>query len=316
MAAPATPRVSVVIPARDAEATLAATLRALEAQTVGRDAFELIVVDNGSLDGTVGLARGFDGVRVIERERGAGPGAARNDGAAAARGDVIAFTDSDCEPEPGWLAAGLAALGDDEADVVVGCVEPVRPPGPLDRTVHFAVDTGLFESANLFVRRARFERAGGFPAGLEPDGTAPFGEDVLFGWAAVRDGARVAFSPGVRVRHAVEPRGAGAFVAERRRLALFPPLVRQVPELRGTFLHRGVFLTERSARFDLAAAGLAAALAARRPWPLLALAPYAALVARDVRSGGRRAAAAKLAADAVGAVALVRGSVAARTPVL
>lgn len=306
------PDVSVVIPARDAERSLGRTLEAVARQEFDGEV-EVIVVDNGSHDETARIAESH-GVRVLRRERGAGPGAARNDGAAAARAGVLAFTDSDCEPTAGWLAASTGEL--ERADIVLGPVSPIGPHGPLDRSVWIGAESGLFETANLVVRRAVFERAGGFPAGLEGHEGAPFGEDVLFGWTAVRGGARVVFCPRSLVLHEVQPRGARAFLAERRRLAMFPRLTRQVPELRSAFLHRRLFLNPRTARFDLAAVGLLAALALRRPWPLLALAPYAQLVRHDARSGGRRAAAVRMAADGVTAAALARGSAAARTVVL
>src|SRR4051812_31874401 len=77
--------VSVVIAARDAEATLGATLDGLAAQR-GAPPHEVIVVDNGSLDGTAGVAEAHPlRPRVLRRERGDGPGAARNEGARAAR---------------------------------------------------------------------------------------------------------------------------------------------------------------------------------------------------------------------------------------
>lgn len=306
------PDVSVVIPARDAEGLLGLTLDAVAAQEFDGE-FEVIVVDNGSLDGTAGLAE-RRGVRVLRRPRGDGPGAARNEGAAAAGGDVIAFTDSDCEPSPGWLAAAVGAL--EGADIVLGPVSPVRAPAPLERTVQITTHTGLFETANLVVRRATFEGAGGFPAGLEAREGAPFGEDVLFGWTAVRNGARVVFCPEALVLHAVQPRGARAFLAERRRLGMFPPLTRQVPELRRSFLYRRWFLNRRTARVDLAAAGLLAALVLRRRWPLLALAPYANVVREDARTSGLRAAAVRIAADGAAAAALARGSARSRSLVI
>ncbi len=306
------PDVSVVVPARDAEGLLGLTLDALAAQEFAGEV-EVIVVDNGSRDGTAALAESR-GVRVLRRERGAGPGAARNDGATAASADVIAFTDADCEPSPGWLAAAVGALKD--ADIVLGPVAPVRTPAPLDRTLQITASTGLFETANMVVSRSTFERAGGFPAGLEPAGGAPFGEDVLFGWSAVRNGARVAFCPDALVRHAVTARGAREFLAERKRLGLFAPLTREVPELRRSFLHLRWFLNRRTARFDLAVVGLLAALALRRRWPLLALLPYLGAVREDVRTTGRRAAAVRIAADGAAAAALARGSAKSRSLVI
>src|SRR5204863_903204 len=107
--------VSVIVPARDAAATLGRALAALGAQEGAPD-FEVIVVDDGSRDGTAQLAERA-GARTV-RAAGDGPARARNAGAAAASGAVLAFTDADCYPTPGWLAAALRAL--DGADLVQG----------------------------------------------------------------------------------------------------------------------------------------------------------------------------------------------------
>jgi hypothetical protein len=221
-------------------------------------------------------------------------------------------------PEPGWLAAGMRALRD--ADLVQGSVGP--PPGvrlhPFDRSLWVGSETGLWESANLFVRRDLFERVGGFQGWLDHGGGRPFAEDTWFGWRARRAGARTRFSAEAVVHHAVFNRTALEFVAERRRLRYFPAVVRQMPELR-EFLFAGRFLTRRAAAFDLALAGTALALARRSKVPLAATAPYAVELARQAAPWRRRApliAAATLVADAVGCVALVRGSVRERTLLL
>jgi glycosyltransferase involved in cell wall biosynthesis len=214
---PAVPAVSVIVPARDSAATLGATLGALGRQE-GVGEFEVIVVDNGSLDDTAAMAERA-GARVVRRARGDGPGAARNAGAGVAEGRVLAFTDADCAPAPGWLAAGIAAL--DAASVVQGAVEPDPRAelGPFDRTVAVTRPSGLFETASLFVDHALFDRLGGFGEGLEGAGEAPFGEDALFGWAARRAGATVGFCRGAVVYHAVTRRPVSGFVRERLRLA-------------------------------------------------------------------------------------------------
>ena len=102
-----TPRVSVVVPVRDRRDLLRDLLAALDVQTF-RD-FELLVVDDGSVDGSAELAESTtvagQPVRVL-RQEGLGAVAARQRGAADSRGEVLAFTDSDCTPVPGWLAAG------------------------------------------------------------------------------------------------------------------------------------------------------------------------------------------------------------------
>jgi GT2 family glycosyltransferase len=272
--------VADIDPARDAEATLGATLDALTGH-------EVIVVDNGSRDGTAALAEAR-GVTVVRRERGDGPGAARNAGVAVTSADVLAFTDADCVPAKGWVDAGSQALK--EADLVQGRVAPAGPVGPGEHSVWVDAETGLFETANLFVRREWFERVGGFGPGIDAAGR-PFGEDVLFGWALKRAGARTAFCAEALVHHAVVP---GDARAEARRLEHFPELLRAVPELRERLFARA-FLTRRSAAFDLAVLGLVL----RRP---LLVVPYLAMRPRVT--------------DLHAAAALVRGSLRARTMVL
>lgn len=316
--------VSVIVPARDAAATLPALLDALAPQAAAAAA-EVIVVDNGSRDATAQLAESAAAVsRTLRLPRGGGPGAARNAGAHAAGGELLAFLDADCLPAPGWLAAGVAAAG--RADLVQGRVtpDPHAALGPFDRTLTVNGAHGLFETANLFVRRRVFETVGGFPAGLEdPAGrgpaSAPFGEDVLFAWSAVRGGARTVFCPQALVHHAVFPRGAAELVAERRRARLFPELVRRVPELREAFLWRRRFLSRRSAAFDGAVAASAAALLLRRAAPLALTVPYCVLLLADARRWGRRAPAvalAAVAADAVTLQALAAGSLRSGTLLL
>jgi glycosyltransferase involved in cell wall biosynthesis len=301
----AVPDVSVVIPARDASATLPRALAALAAQTLARERFDVVVVDDGSRDGTLAVAEASPVVdRVVRLARSAGPGAARNAGVRAAGAQLLAFTDADCFADPGWLAAGLAAL--ETADLVQGRVVPERPSGPYDRTVHVPGLFGLFETANLLVRRSLFERLGGFERGWSPFGGKELGEDTWLGWRARRSGARIAFAPDALVAHAVVPRGRIGFAAERRRLVAFPALVGRIPELRTALCWNRVFLSRRSAAFDAAAIGLLLAAATARKRPLALAVPYLA----------ERPTPTTLAADAIGAGALLAGSVRARALLL
>jgi glycosyltransferase involved in cell wall biosynthesis len=94
------PAVSVIIPAYNAEAFLARAIRSVEAQSF-RD-FELIVIDDGSTDGTADVARGFGRVRCVRGDH-LGAGTARNRGLEEAGGDLVAFLDADDE----WLPEKL-----------------------------------------------------------------------------------------------------------------------------------------------------------------------------------------------------------------
>jgi glycosyltransferase involved in cell wall biosynthesis len=331
-------RVSVVIPARDAEAMIGRTVAAVLAQELD-DEFEVVVVDDGSADATAQVARDA-GARVVSAgdadaranaraeasadarasaSAGAsadvrpasprGPAAARNAGVAATGAPLIAFTDADCVPAPGWLRAGVAAL--EHADLVQGRVEPEPgvPVGPFDHVITVREETGLYETANLFVRREWFERVGGFRAFIDP-AEGHFGEDLVFGWAVRRAGGRSAFASDALVHHEVVKRPASAWIRERRRLRLFPQATLVAPELRSRWF-LGVFLSRRTAKLDLALAALTLAVLTRRPRLLLLAIPYARATFRTNQWYRRwvvKQNAAHLAGDIVGLLALIEGS--------
>ncbi len=310
--------VSVVVAARNSAATLPRTLTALAQQELD-EPYEVIVVDDGSDDDTAAQAQGAEGPVVVLRQPPTGPAAARNRGVAAASGDVLAFTDADCYPEPDWLAVGRRALG--ECDLVQGAVMPEQgtSAGPFDRSLFVVAESGLYEMANLFVRREWFERVGGFEAWLEPEIGKALAEDLWFGWRVRRGGARTCFSSGALVRHAVFPRGAREFILEQRRLRHFADIAEKVPEIRHTLFFARWFVSRRSAAFDAALLGCGAALARRSAAPLAAALPYLAMVAAATGRWRRRAptvAAGQVAAGGLGGAALLRGTLRRRTVVL
>ena len=312
------PEIAVVIPARDAQATIERCLRALARQKLD-EPWEAVLVDDGSSDATIeaaerAAAEGGLALRV-ERLDGEGPAAARNRGAAVAHAGALAFLDADCFPAPEWLAAGLRAL--ERAELVQGRVAPdpefVR--GPFDRTLHVSGPSPLFESANLFVNRALFDRIGGFEDWLPPEVGKAVAEDVWLGWRARRAGAGVVFAPDALAHHAVFREGAVAHVLERRRLAHFPAIAARVPELRDELFFGRWFLSPRTAAFDIAVVALATRRRALYPLSL----PYLWMLVGESlawRRLGAQVLPVRLAADAVGLAALARGSVKRRALVL
>jgi glycosyltransferase involved in cell wall biosynthesis len=193
-------------------------ISALEAQTLARDQFEVIIADDGSRDGaTAGVATGDGWIRVA-----VGPPrnsyAARNRGAQLATAPVLAFCDVDCRPDPEWLQAGLQAL--QGADLAGGRIrfDPVARAtvwalldidGYLDQERLMRV--GQLSTANVFVRRATFDSLEGFDASL------PSGGDVDFAERCRAAGCRMLFAAGAVVSH--PPRDtAGAYLKKEWRI--------------------------------------------------------------------------------------------------
>lgn len=105
-------RASIVVPAYNAEAALARCLAGLLNQTVPKENYEVIIVDDASTDGTAAVAAQYP-VQVVRQPHG-GPAEARNRGAKLASASVLVFTDADCVPTSTWLERMLRPIEDSE----------------------------------------------------------------------------------------------------------------------------------------------------------------------------------------------------------
>jgi glycosyltransferase involved in cell wall biosynthesis len=212
----------VVIPVLDAPEDLERCLNALERQTYPENSFEVVVVDNGSRVPPRDLIKRYRNVMMVhERERSAY--AARNRGIAEARGPVLAFTDADCIPAPGWIREGLGTMNASNAAFVGGRIEvvPERTGSPtcveiLEMMTAFdqrkyLESMGFAVTANVFVRKEVFEHVGPLNGNLKS------GADLEFGNRVKEAGYDMRYSPGAVVRHPAR-RSFGKLLAKHRRV--------------------------------------------------------------------------------------------------
>lgn len=175
-----TPRISVVVPHYNDLERLDRCLAALVSQTIARDDYEIIVADNISPCGMPAVEAVVAGRARIVTATTPGAGPARNAGAEVAHGAILAFTDSDCVPEPQWLEKGVAALGR-EGDFIGGGMKVLVP---FDRPMSgaeafetvFAFDNARYVrqlhftvTANLICPRDLFFKVGPFRTAVSED---------------------------------------------------------------------------------------------------------------------------------------------------
>jgi glycosyltransferase involved in cell wall biosynthesis len=199
--------VSVVIPVRDGAESIGPLLDSLARQTLSRDRFEVIVVDNDSRDDTAAVAR-ERGATVVS-EPIANRSRARNTGRTAASADLIAFTDADCVADERWLEALLASAG--VAPLVAGdvVVSTNDPPNRIERfealwrfgQESWVREQGWAATANLLVRKEAFDAIQGFDPTWRH-----IGEDVDFCLRAAAAGFDLGWCGDAVVSHFAESR--------------------------------------------------------------------------------------------------------------
>lgn len=312
------PEISVVIPTFQRQALLPELVRLLEGQSLPPSDFEVILVDNGSGDGTVELltelaeSSALD-IQVLTYTERQGPAGARNAGWRQARSPVVAFTDDDCLPAPEWLAEGLAAVKRDERlGVVQG--RTAYPEGSTlgDWSVYRQVDgpTPFFEGCNLFFRREALVQTAGF------DEVAGFYfEDTQAGWAVVEAGWGRGYADGALVLHPVEDRG---FLWHVRNGYVERNMVRAAarhPGFREEAMWRHWAQSPTMVRMLVALAG--AAVGMRRPLALALVWPYVSEMRRTTAARhDARYLAERTVVDAARALGHLVGSVENRTLLL
>ena len=201
------PLVSVVVPTCGRPQLLQRCLDALERQTLARERFEIIVVDDGPTRH--------------------GPAAARNRGWRHASADIVAFTDDDCVPDAGWLSSGVQAFRSGSDAVCGRIVMPVpHPPTDYERDAQ-GLERSEFVTANLLVRKRLLEELGGFDEGFR----LAWREDSDLHFRLLRAGARIARVPDAIVVHPVRPAPFGVSLSQQRKVMFDALLFKKHPGL-------------------------------------------------------------------------------------
>lgn len=200
------PLISVIVPHLNNSELLAECLDSLDAQTLERARFEVIVVDNGSTQLPTAVIARHPGTRLLQ-EAEPGPGMARNRGVEEAVGSVLAFIDSDCRAHPDWLSNALVAINASPDHTVLGGDVQIWRSRKDDVTAMEAYESifayrfklyieqhGFSGTGNLVVRRSDFDRVGPF-AGIQ------IAEDMDWGRRAVQAGCKFQYVPQMIVYH-------------------------------------------------------------------------------------------------------------------
>jgi glycosyltransferase involved in cell wall biosynthesis len=206
------PAVTIVTPTYNRRSSLDRLLGGLRAQCFPPDQFELVVVDDGSTDGTLEYLRTVEmpfNLRVFQQVH-AGPAEARNLGVTQARGRLVLFLDDDVLPDPALIGEHVATHAAATDLVVIGPMSPPSWPRPAwirwdEETLQqqyramlegkWACTPRQFYTANASVGRDRFLQSGGF------DGRFKRAEDVELAFRLQDRGARFTFNPRAEILH-------------------------------------------------------------------------------------------------------------------
>ena len=208
-------RVSVIISAFNRRNELKELLTALDRQTLAPAQFEIIVIDDGSTDGTLryltGLVNSGKENLVFQRQENQGPGAARNRGMELALGNIFAFTDTDCRPCPDWLEELLKPFADTHVGAVGGAEEYDAQGTLLQRAIHICMTSPFTTGGlrgktgtklaqyyprtfNMAISRDAFEKTGGFKSLYH-------GEDIELSFRIKEAGFDLVFNERAKVHH-------------------------------------------------------------------------------------------------------------------
>ena len=202
--------VSVVVPTHNRKTDLENCLEALLRQTYPADQFEVLVADDGSSDGTEQLVERYrsrpgPSIRWLGQPR-KGPAAARNLGIGNARGEWVAMTDDDCQPQPDWLELFCGAMTAHPEWAGCGGSIVRRNDSPISRYIDefrlfdhpaYGDEVWYLVTANAIYRKAVLDEVGGFEESID----WPGGEDFDLSYRIRQKGYRLGVEPRSVIRH-------------------------------------------------------------------------------------------------------------------
>jgi glycosyltransferase involved in cell wall biosynthesis len=197
-------RVSIVVPAYNARHTIRLLLTSLENQDFPRDQYEIIVVDDGSRDGTEDVVKEFSDV-IFLKQQNRGPSAARNLGARQAHGEIILFTDSDCEALPNFVSQMVEPLSDPEIIGVKGAYL-TRQSSLIAQFIQVEYE----EKYRIMARRKYIDFVDTYAAAYRTEVFLKYNgfdeeylgaEDAEFSYRLSQDGLQMVFNPLAKVYH-------------------------------------------------------------------------------------------------------------------
>lgn len=316
------PAISVVFATHNRADRLKLLLASLRNQDVTVP-FEVIVVDDGSSDRTPAVleqaaAAGDLDLRHVRQDPAQGPAVARNTGWKLARAQRVAFTDDDCEASPQWLSELLATAAEHPDAIIQGSTAPnpseLDQLGPFSRTLNVESLGPFFQTCNVSYPRTLLDTSGGFD---EETFTVPGGEDADLAWRCIEVGAGTVFNARAQMFHAVSQVGAVGRLKHAWRWTETVHIYARHQGLRDANLLHGVFWKRTHLLLAMAILGLVLPRRLRYFAPLLAY-PYLAHLPYRARSENTPLALCGyyLVHDLVEMVAIARGAIRYRTPVL
>lgn len=273
------PFVSVIIPCYMRKQWLQEQIASVRAQDYPADRFEIIVVDNGSRDGTL---------EWLQEEAGKGPvrlvcvqnltdfrthAGSRNLGLTLARGEIIGFTDSDCLVAPKWVSSAVGHFRVGLGIVSGRTLAPRDEETGLLSRIKVVEGETYFDTCNIFYSREAIDKVGGFPRDVPRFGFPVAGEDTDLGLRVKQAGYQSLFAEDVVATHRIRHQSLVEWLLEPRCIASVPYLAHKHPIVREQMLFLHYFLTPATALFDLALLSIPLSFLLS-PWFLSLWAPF------------------------------------------